>query len=344
MPRFPFPVLLSDVGGTNARFACIPAPGAPMSDVVRLPTAGFHNFSAAAQAAITQARFPQPMSMLVGAAGPVKDRAVTLTNAAWVIDGPEIARDLGLMQGILLNDFETLSIALPALPDNDLIPIGAGTPVGNTRIVIGPGTGLGVGALIDAGGRYLPVSSEGGHIGIGAESREELAFLEALDIAPRRIQAEMLLAGPGLPGLYRAESHLAASHLAGRPATALDPAGVASAALDGSDPAAKAAIQRMLALLARFSGDMALTFLATGGVYLAGGILPRISNLIEASVFRACFERNERMGNLLARIPVWLIRAEEPAFAGLSALARDPARYLMNYDERCWVQSANQST
>jgi glucokinase len=333
MADFPYPVLVSDVGGTNARFACIATEGGQVSPIIRLSTEKFPDFSTAARAAIAQGGFPRPRSLLVGAAGPLTGRTATLTNANWTIDGPATAAALELQQGILLNDFETLSLCLPTLGAADLEPVGAvraATP-GGARLVVGPGTGLGVGALLNAGGRYLPAPSEGGHAGMGAESLEELTLLGLFGAREQRVQAEMLLAGPALRAMFGAQAQMA-----GQTRADADPAAILASALRGDDPVACAAVLRQIDLIARFCGDMALTFLATGGVYLAGGMLPRFRPLIDPVAFRATFERNARMQALLTRIPVWLITAEEPALLGLAALARTPQRYLLDYEARLW--------
>ncbi len=326
MPVFPFPALVADIGGTNARFACLEAPDAPLSSPVRLATAEAVSFAAAVRLATDRGGFPVPRSLLVGAAGPVRDRAVRLTNAAWTINGPALARDLGLAQGILFNDFETLSLALPALRPADWRAIGPDrAATSGTLAVIGPGTGLGVGALVDAGGRWLPLSSEGGHVALAARDEAEAALWARLAPDGHRLVAERLLAGPGLARLHAA--------LAGRDC---DPATVSTLALSGADHEARMAVRRWLDALAHFSRDMALTFLATGGVYLAGGILPQMCDLIDGDAFRASFETHPTHQAVLETIPIRLIVAAEPALAGLSAFAGAPDRYHVDLERRLW--------
>ena len=333
MTDFAFPVLVSDIGGTNARFAMLDAADAPLSAPVRLATSGFPDFAAAARAAVARSGWREPRTLLVGAAGPVRDRAVTLTNADWVIEGPETAAALGLDQGLLLNDFETLALTLPALGEADLFAIGEGRVArpGGARVVIGPGTGLGVGALAEVDGRFLPLASEGGHIGFPAETEYEQLIWEQLGYAYNPPEAETLIAGPGLPAFYQA---------VGRARTIwpkeMTTAEIVAHALDNSDPIAGEAIWRTLDHIARFCSDMALTFMATGGVYLAGGIMPRLRPLLNVEDFRTMFERNETLSDLLATIPVWLVTAEEPALTGLAELARRPGRFMLDYRGRLW--------
>lgn len=333
MTQFAFPAVVSDIGGTNARFAMLECPDAAPSAAVKLPTAGFPAFADAVDAAVAQAGWPKPRSVLVGAAGPVKGRSVSLTNAAWLIDGPEVAARLGLAQGLLLNDFETLALTLPALGDADLMAVGEGRMrvPGGTRVVIGPGTGLGVGALAEVDGRFLPLASEGGHIGFPAETEYEQLIWAQLGYAYDPPEAETLIAGPGMPAFYQA---------VGRARTIwpkeMTTAEIVQAALEKTDAVAEEAVWRTLDHIARFCSDMALTFMATGGVYLAGGILPRLRPLLNVEDFRTMFERNETLSDMLATIPVHLVTTEEPALLGLAELARRPDRFMLNYRERLW--------
>ena len=333
MTEFAFPAVVSDIGGTNARFAILEHPEVALSAPVKLPTSGFSSFAEAVKAAVAQAGWPTPQSLLVGAAGPVKGRSVSLTNAAWLIDGPEVAGQLSVQQGLLLNDFETLALTLPSLDATDLMAIGEGREriPGGTRVVIGPGTGLGVGALAEVDGRFLPLASEGGHIGFPAETEYEQLIWAQLGYAYDPPEAETLIAGPGLPAFYQA---------VGRARTIwpkeLSTPEIVQAALEKTDAVAEEAVWRTLDHIARFCSDMALTFMATGGVYLAGGILPRLRPMLNIEDFRTMFERNETLSDLLATIPVHLVTADEPALLGLAELARRPDRFMLNYRERLW--------
>ena len=328
---FPFPVLLADIGGTNARFCVKPAADAATSPMLRLDTHGYPSFARAAEEAITRLGGARPRSLLVGAAGPVHNRAASLTNANWRIDGPHLAEAMALDQGLLLNDFETLALAIPALGPDDVMAIGAAQPGPGTALVVGPGTGLGVGALAGVEGRFLPLPSEGGHTGLAAGAADEHAVLDRLGATSGRVRAELLIAGPGLMRIFQA-----VTEIRNHPALLIEPAEIAARALAGSDPVAVEAMRLWLSLMARFCGDMALSFMATGGVYLAGGILPRVRSLIDAPVFRAAFEDNDAHQALLASIPVNLIVAQEPAFLGLAALAAAPERYILDYGNRLW--------
>jgi len=328
---FPYPALLADIGGTNARFVLITGEGSPPSQPVRLSTGGFPSFEAAAAEAIRLGGWPRPRSLLVGAAGAVNGRSAELTNARWTLRHERLLDALDLEQGLLLNDFEVLSLALPHFCAQDLLAIGDGAQEAGARLVIGPGTGLGVAALVEAGGRWLPLPSEGGHVGFPAETEQERAVFARLDTSGQRIQAERVLAGPGLPAL-----HQAVAAVGGLSVPQWDSAAIVTAALSGADVTARAAVHLQIEMIARFAGDMALTFMARGGVFLAGGMLPRIRSLIDPRAFRARFARNDVHADFLRRLPIWLIVAEEPAFVGLAALARRPQAYWLDYENRLW--------
>lgn len=327
--RFPFPVLLADIGGTNARFAVKPSPDAPVSAMVRLGTAAFPTFADAVRAAIVEGGFPTPQSLLVGAAGPVIGRSVHLTNARWTIDGPATLAGLALEQGILLNDFEVLALTVPALAPADVLRIGPDCPGMGLAAVVGPGTGLGVAAVRQDQGRVLPLASEGGHMALAAGSAEEAAVLARLVPGIVRPTAEMALAGPGLPRIATA---LAA--LEGRVAPVWSPADVLAEA--GGNRLAERTLRLWLDLLARFCGDIALAFLAEGGVYLAGGILPRVAGMIDRARFHRLFAEHPTHGAWLEQRPVRLITASEPAFIGLAALADHAERQALAYGDRLW--------
>lgn len=327
--RFPFPVLLADIGGTNARFAVKPGPDAPVSTMVRLGTAAFPTFREAVRAAIEDGGFPAPQSLLVGAAGPVIGRSVHLTNARWTIDGPAVLAGLALQQGMLLNDFETLALAVPALAPADVLAIGPVRAGSGLAAVVGPGTGLGVGAVRQDQGKVLPLSSEGGHIALAAGSGEEAAVLARLAPGILRPTAEMALAGPGLPRIAAA-----LASLEGAVAPDWSPADVIAEA--GGNRLAERTLRLWLDLLARFCGDIALAFLAEGGVYLAGGILPRVAGLIDGERFHRLFAEHPTHGAWLEQRPVRLITASEPAFIGLAALADHPERQALAYGDRLW--------
>src|SRR5271167_882524 len=157
---FPFPLLVCDTGGTNVRFSLVDKPGGPLGPAVHLVTDDYPGLPEAIEAAAPKLG-QRPRSMIACGAGPVAGRTLKLTNAPWVMDGPETARRAALAQGLLLNDFEAQALSLPTIPETwerriGTLKFGAEGP----QVILGPGTGLGVAALVEADGRFTPVSSE----------------------------------------------------------------------------------------------------------------------------------------------------------------------------------------
>ena len=331
--RFPFPVMVCDVGGTNLRIALCRAPGSQPEIVLKDSTSAHRGLDGALQAAAKIAGVA-PRSVLVCAAGPVEGAHVRLTNANWAVDGPQIAQRLGLEQGLLLNDFEAQAVALPHLTagmTHEICP-------GATRdtapmLVLGPGTGLGAAALIKAEGRWTVVTTEAGHAGFGPADAEEEAFWPHLERAEGRVTFESVLSGPGLARLYAALRAARGLALDG-----VDAAGVQAAARRG-DAVAVEAIRRFWRLTARCAGDLALIFLARGGVTLSGGVLPRLVDWLDPADFRAAFIAKQPMKGVMSDIPVRLIVHADAALFGMAELAAEPEKYALDQTARAWRQA-----
>jgi glucokinase len=335
MDRFPAPCLVADVGGTNARFSSLGVDGAP-TPMLRLDSGGDADFIGTVKRAIAEGGLPRPKSFLLAVAGPVFGRRATLTNAraaggSLSVDGGALAEALDLEAGLLLNDFEALSLALPVLTADALVPLcGPATGADDAPLaVVGPGTGLGVGALVPHGGRWLPVASEGGHAGLGPATAEEATFWPHLGAAG--LSAEDLLSGRGLARL-----HHAACAAAGAPVADAGPEAVTAMALAGTSETAVAAVRRLWRLLARFAGDIALVFGARGGLFIGGGIAPRLLPLLDRDDFAAAFCGEGRATPYRQTIPVRLIAAPDAALIGLAAVARRPEHFALDYEGRGW--------
>jgi glucokinase len=329
---FPFPVLVCDTGGTNVRFALASEPGAALGPVVHLVTDDYSGLPEAIEAASPNLA-ARPRSMVVCGAGPVVGRTLKLTNAPWVMDGPETARRAGLAQGLLLNDFEAQALSLPAIPPDWARRIGPlDFTVRGPQVILGPGTGLGVAGLIEAGGRFTPVSSEACHIDFGPVWPEEFALWPHLERAHGRITSESVLNGTGLARVHRARMMAL-----GQPDPHLEPPEVTAAAL--ADPKGEAAdsLRFYWRIVGRFAGDMAVTFVATGGVTLAGGVLPRVVDFLDDMAFRHAFEAKAPVDGLAGRIPTRLIIQSDAVLVGMAAIAAAPGRYSVDYASRKWV-------
>ncbi|MGH6796109.1 MAG: glucokinase, partial [Methylocella sp.] len=316
--KFPFPVLLCDIGGTNARFALVPAPGAPLAAGPHLKTNDFPGLEDAV-AEVFEGLGAKPRSLIACAAGPVSGRAVKMTNADWTIDGAEVAAKAGLDQGLLLNDFEAQAFSLPVLELGSELgwvqPIGAFAPRPGTQLILGLGTGLGVAALLDIESRHFALASEAGHMGFGPLGAEEIALWPHLDTGSLgRISAETVLSGPGLMRLHRARCRAAGEEAGESSEIVLIER--AHAQPEGEEAAT---LRLCWALTARFAGDLALTFLAHGGVTFSGGILPRIAEFCDRQEFRSAFENKAPYGEMMRAIGTRLVISEDAVLAGMAA-------------------------
>lgn len=306
--------LIADIGGTNTRFA-LSAGAGDLTALLTLETAGFARFEDAAGEYLKSAGSDaRPTRAILAVAGPVIDGRVRLTNADWTIDAATAAAALDLPEGVeLLNDFAAIAYSLPHLGAGDLRPLGAWNPDPRAaKAVLGPGTGLGVGALVPArSGGWQAVAGEGGHATLAASTDEEADVVAALRRRFGHVSAERVVSGPGLAALDRA--------LAGEAASERDPADIVQAAWNG-EPAAVRAVRLFVDFLASVSGDLALIYGATGGVYLAGGIPARLGELLDPVRFRQRFEAKGRFAALLGGIPTAVVVRDNPGLLGLSAL------------------------
>ncbi|MCC2098438.1 MAG: glucokinase, partial [Hyphomicrobiales bacterium] len=288
--------------------------------------------------AIVQSAGMDVRSLIVCAAGPLRGRSVKLTNANWELDGPALASQLGLQQGLLLNDFEALALSLPSIRPEWTRPIGSVEPVtGPPMIVLGPGTGLGAAALVRAGESFLGLQTEAGHTDFAAVDDDERSIWELLRKVHRRITPETVLSGSGLVRLQAARDAILTGSSYCEPDTSdAAAAHVTAAAMAEPDGSEAATVRLFWRLVARCAGDLTLTYFAQGGVTLAGGILPRIAPLLDEAAFREAFEDKQPMRGLLKAAPVRLLLRSDAVHHGMAALAERPDAYLLNYAGRCW--------
>ena len=308
------PRLLADIGGTNARFAWQPEAGAE-PECVRVYRCDEHaTLLDAARRYLADCERPAPRLGAIGIANPVTGDWLTMTNHHWSFSIAALQAALGLDRLLVMNDFEALARALPVLRPEETQPIGGGDAVpGATRALIGPGTGLGVAGLVPAPPGWLPVAGEGGHVTLSAVTTREDSVIAALQSRFGHASAERALSGPGLVWL-----HDALCDVDGMPRTpSLRAADVTQRALAGQDPRCAEVLQLFFAFLGSTAGNLALTFGARGGVYIGGGIVPRLARALAASSFHERFVGKGRFRAYLAAIPVHLICSEQhPALRG----------------------------
>ncbi len=329
---FAHPVLIADIGGTNSRFALATAPGKDPVIVNRLQTKDFSDPEAAIRTIMSEMK-EKPRSAIICVAGPVVDKRAHLTNAAWMIDGPKLAKTFGFESGLLLNDFEAQALSLPALRPEWLKQIGEAAPAlsAGPQVILGPGTGLGIGALLTIDGRYIPISSESCHIDFGPVGKDEEAFWPHLERVLGRVTTESVMSGPGLVRVHRAR--LLAKGQSMPAETGVE---IVNEALSNPNSEERATVNAYVRIIARFAGDIAITFMASGGVTLAGGILPRIASMIDKGAFRHAFEAKEPVDGLTRRIATRLLMEPDAVLYGMAAIAAEPDRYGIEYKARDW--------
>lgn len=332
---FDYPVLVADIGGTNARFALVDSADAATRACGKTATADHPDISSAIRETVLPETDVSPRTAVIAVAGPVTGDRIPLTNAAWVIEPLKMIADLGLSEVIVLNDFEAQALALPGYSGTDVEQVGSGAVRGaSAKFVLGPGTGLGAAAMIYASSTWIPVPGEGGHVELGPVAPEDFDIWPHIERVGGRLGAEQILSGTGLPRLARA----VCAHL-NRERDLATAASVTQAAED-NDPVAVKTLEVFARALGRVSGDFALTVLARGGVYLTGGVTSRITRFLTDGNFREAFEAKAPHEALMAKIPTFIVRHPDPALEGLASFARAPGAFAVDRQGRQWRTGA----
>jgi glucokinase len=306
--------LIGDIGGTNARFAI--AEDGKYGELRHIEVDKYPSLQDALADYLKS--LPQAertgLDGVLDIAGPVLGDRISLTNQSWSFSIKELKQSLGLASLTVVNDFAATARAIPHLTAQQKVAIGPSIANAHGNIgVIGPGTGLGMSSLIPHGGDWTLVAGEGGHATLAASTAEEFAIIQMLWKRWNHVSAERVLSGAGLVNLYEA---LCA--IRGIEPLMLQPADVTRRAMDKSDEICVRAFSHFCEFLGSVAGDLALTVGAFGGVYIAGGILPRFKEAFAASNFRARFEAKGRFSKMLAGMPTWLILDDNPGLIGLA--------------------------
>ncbi|MEO6974815.1 MAG: glucokinase [Gallionella sp.] len=320
-----YPRLVGDIGGTNARFAMQLSQGMPISEPQALPSSDFSGPAEAIRQYLKLTGLPHPRWAGLAIATPISGDQLTMTNNGWKFSIRETREKLSLKHLRMLNDFTALALALPKLVPNDLTQVGTGKPEAEKPIgLIGPGTGLGVSGLIPTAQGYSAIEGEGGHSTMPAFNAREAELITLARKNYPHVSAERLLSGSGLMTLYQviAES-------AGTPREKLQPDEISQRGIAGSCPICKEALDTFCAMLGTVAADVALTLGARGGLYIGGGIVPKLGDYFATSPFRARFEEKGRFSSYLAKIPTWVIHAPWPGLIGASSSLDDDARNMM---------------
>jgi glucokinase len=304
--------LVGDVGGTNARFALVDSQGHirhPRSFLAR-------DYGSLAEVMDeylnSTAGRKRPPRAVIAVAGPVLDGEIEFTNLDWQISEGDLLAHFEFEAVKLLNDFAAQALACPRLAEADLRPIGPKLRGGSDCpiVILGAGTGFGVAGLARADRGDVAVATEGGHGAFAPLDELEVAVWRKLAARFGRVSIERLLSGPGLFDLYGAMAEIE-----GREATAADPKAVIDAAGAG-DVLAGQVVDRFCAILGSVAGDLALSFGARGGIFVSGGIAPRIAERLMSGGFRARFEDKGRLRPYVEQIPTSLVLHPYPAIVG----------------------------
>ena len=308
------PDLIADIGGTNARFALATPDGRIRFERV-LSGADYPDLIQAAAAYLRGISGPHPRRAAVAVATPVTGDWIQFTNSHWSFSRKAAEQALGLERLLILNDFTALALALPLLGPGERRSVGGGTAAESAPIgLIGPGTGLGVSGLVWSGSHWIPLQTEGGHVTFSPTNEREWVIGQILQRQFGHVSPERFLSGPGLVNLYTA-----LAELEGWPAEGLAPAEITERALAENCRHCAEVVGMFCEMLGTAAGNLALTLGARGGVYIGGGIVPRLGEFFDRSAFRARFEAKGRFNAYLAAIPTWVITADHPALRGAAA-------------------------
>jgi glucokinase len=309
--------LVADVGGTNIRCALVEQ--GHLRDGRVLACADYPGIAAAVADYLKQTG-ATPRRAAFALATAIDGDQVQMTNSAWTFSIEDTRRALGFERLLALNDFTALALSLPHLAPSELRQVGGGKAVRGAPLgLIGAGTGLGVSGLFPSAGGWVAIDGEGGHVSFSPANEREADILRIVWRNYAHVSNERLLSGIGFENLY-----CAIAELEGKPPLALLPEQITQRALDGSDALCRAVVEGFCAMLGTAAANLAVTLGARGGIYVGGGIVPKLGEWFDRSAFRSRFEAKGRFSAYVAAIPTFVILAPHPALIGAAqALAAD---------------------
>lgn len=318
------PILIADIGGTNARFAISAEAPQYFHHAQTLEAIEFENVADAIDTYLHSHNIKQVGGISLAVAGPIRDGKVTFPNSHWSIDCSVLAKRYNTEQVSLLNDWEAISYSLSSLGGSDLISIGGDwdslSDADYTVGALGPGSGLGMSGLLRRDGKLIPLVTEGGHAGFSPENQLQGQILNYLHQKfDDRISRERLLSGPGLVNI-----HEALCEIHGHENPGLIAADIAVAGINKTDPMCQETFDLFFEVLGQVAGDIALALGANEGIFIGGGICQRYPDHLANSKFRKGFENKGRHSHLMRDMPTWLITHKNPGLFGASVFARSP--------------------
>ena len=328
MPAPDSPRLIADIGGTYARFALETAPGR-FERTASLRCADHADFHAAVSSYLATLPPGRIQHAAVAIANPVEGDSVRMTNYHWQFSIEQMRQRLQLDTLVVVNDFTALAMAVPRLAPHERRQVGGGEWREQSVVgVLGAGTGLGVSGLIPAADGWVALGTEGGHTNFAPRDERELAILRYAWRQFPHVSFERLLSGPGLELIYRALAERVRQPRSPADLPALAAPEITARALDGSDELAAETIEIFCLLLGTAASNLAVTLGALGGIYIGGGIVPRLGEHFDRSGFRARFEDKGRFSDYVRGIPTFVITAENATFVGASAILQAQLRTL----------------
>src|SRR5438132_7625562 len=308
--------LVGDVGATNARFGLASPDGAILHSTT-FADSDFATIGEAIRAYLAQSGpSVAPRIGCLAIAAPATGDEIRMTNHPWSFSVAALRAELGFERLEVINDFTAVALALPRLTPADRMPVGGGAPLADRPLaVLGPGSGLGVSGLVPAGSRWRALTGEGGHVTMAPATERENAVLAWMRRHFDHVSAERCLSGPGLINLYNG-----LAVLDGVPAASYTAAQITDPATAAADPLCREATAMFCAMLGTVAGNLALTLGSQGGVFIAGGIVPRLGSRFVESGFRERFEAKGRLQPYLAAIPSYVVTHKLPAFLGCAAV------------------------
>lgn len=310
--------IVADIGGTFARFARVNLHTLALDAIEIYPCARFTSLEMALRTYQQQFSLTGVTKLAIAIACPVLSDQVTMTNCQWSFSIAELKRSMRLEELSVINDFSAIANSLTALKPSDLYLLGAAAvDQRKAKVVLGAGTGLGVALVIPTDKAVRVIAGAGGHVEWPVTNEQEWIIFQYLNKKYGHVSQERVLSGQGLEDLYAALTPLYDTSL-----PQLKAAEIIHAALSNSDAIAMAAVDQFLASLGTCAGDLALTAEAFGGVYLAGGIVPRLLPIIAQSRFRQRFEAKGRFSDFNKKIATFVITVEQPGLLGAAVYLR----------------------
>ena len=313
------PILAADIGGTSTRLRLVH--GAETLDEKDYSSQDYPDLNSILDNFIKANSPVDLQSACLAVAGPVRDGTARVTNLPWEVHESLISEDFTIPQVRIINDFEAIGYALAILPPDDFYELQAGSPdsVG-TRALIGAGTGLGVAIVTRCGERWQVLPGEGGHVDFAPRTAEQQALLDYLQQQSARVSVEMLLSGPGLERIYE---FICTQNGINPGSVRRTAASISSTALIGRDPLAVKTLDLFVEIYGAQAGNLALTSLATGGVFIAGGIAPKILSLLKRGRFIEMFSDKPPMSELLHSMPVRVVLNTRSGLLGAVQVASE---------------------